>query len=119
MLLVSKKRWLHLILATYLAVSIMGIFTFMAIEPLCSIVFWEDRPVSGGCFTHVDYTIDCLAEGTAIPSKAKGYVYSPLRLVMPFGIRNSRTALPQIALKTIEKVNHINREHTIPLKLLT
>jgi hypothetical protein len=120
--LFSKKKWLRLVLAASLTIATMGIFTFIAVEPLRAIDFLEDRPVSGGFFMPIDYTIDCLAEGITITNKGRGYPFSPLRnghlrILTLVGIKNTGSVLDQFSLTVIEKINHRNIKNTILLKL--
>jgi hypothetical protein len=120
MALFLAKKWPSLILASYLAVAIMGIFTFMAIEPLRSVDFLADEPFSSNFFTSIDLPIDALAEGQTI-SKAGGRSFSPirsgsLRFVLP-GAQNTGAVLAQLSLTAIEKVNSFTIKNTIPLKL--
>jgi hypothetical protein len=121
MFLVSEKRWPRLILTAYFSFSIIGIFTFMEMEPLRSFVFLEDRPASGASLSSADHT--SLTEGAAIISKAGEYSFSLLRnehprVLMPFGTKSIGPVLSQSALKAIEKANYLSIKDTIPLKLL-
>jgi hypothetical protein len=122
MALVLGRKWLRLILAAYLAVAVLGIFTFIATEPLRSIDFWGDKPVSGGFFTPIDLSIDCLAEGTTIMSKARGHSFSPLRagalrMAAPPGAQYTGTVPVQSSFRAIETVNHRTIKNAILLKL--
>jgi hypothetical protein len=73
--------------------------------------------MSEGFFSQVDYTIDCLAEGTSTLSRARGSSCSPLRGVMLLGAKNSGTAFSRFLLNIIEKTNHRTTKTPILLKL--
>jgi hypothetical protein len=111
-----ERKWPRLFLAAYLALSILGIFTFMAVDPLRSIDFGEDRPVSGSFFTSIDLPIGCLAEDTTITSKARGHSFS---MVLPFGTPNTGIVLAQLSLRAVEKASRLTKNNVIPLKLRT
>jgi hypothetical protein len=120
MALFLEKKWPRLILAAYLTVAVMGIFTFLAVEPLRSVDFSADEPFSGGFFTPIDLPIDCLAESQTI-STARGHSFSPLRtgslrLVLP-GAQHTGAVFVQSFLKAIEQVTYLNKKNTILLKL--
>jgi hypothetical protein len=121
MALFLEQKWPRLILAAYLACAIIGIFTFVATEPLRSADFLADAPFSGGSFTQVELPIDCLAEGQTIMSKARGHSFSPLRAgflrFVVSGVQNSGAVLAQPSLKVIEEVNSLTIKKSIPLKL--
>jgi hypothetical protein len=122
MALFPGKKWPRLILAAYLACTTMGIFTFVAVEPLRAVDLLDDESLSGGFLTPIDYTIDCLAEDEAVMSKAGGYSLSPvrhgaLRISTPAGTQAIGSVLAQSSLMAIEKVNALNIKSTILLKL--
>jgi hypothetical protein len=122
MALFSGKKWPRFILAAYLAFATMGIFTFLAVEPLRAVDFLEDEPLAGGFFTPIDYTIDCLAEGETIMGRAGGYSFSPVRNGAPrvpmfAGTQTIDSVLTQSSLGAIEKINDLNIKSTILLKL--
>ncbi|MDR2095191.1 MAG: hypothetical protein LBP76_06700 [Treponema sp.] len=124
MALFSQKKWPCRILAAYLAVSIMRIFTFLAVESFRSFDSLEDGPASDSFFISIDYTIDCLAEGRTITRTAKNSSFSPLRnghlrLLMPFGIKNGGAVFSQSSLNAVKKIQYFNVDNIIPLKLLT
>jgi hypothetical protein len=109
------------VLAAYLTVSILGVFTFLAAEPLCSIDLFGGNPASCGFFTPLDYTIDCLAEGPFAMSR--GWPFSPLRngyLRIPISLENRTTGAvsSKSSLREIEKVKYFSIKDTILLKLL-
>jgi hypothetical protein len=79
MVLLLGKKWLRLILAAYLVLAVMGIFTFAVIDPLQSDGFWKAKTGgSGGFFTLIDHTTDCLSENAIVLGKAKGHSFSSL-----------------------------------------
>jgi hypothetical protein len=119
-LFLGKKRHLPAV-AVYLAVSILGVFTFLAVEPLRSIDLFEGEPASRGVLAPLDYTIDCLAEGPAAMSR--GWSFSPLRsghLRIPLSLENKTTGAvsSKSSLREIEKVKYLSVKDTILLKLL-
>jgi hypothetical protein len=106
-----------LILASYLVLVVMAAFTFAAVEPFSSGEFESPGPISDGFFSQMDYTIDCLAEGASIISKARGASFSPLRSVMPLETKNIGTAFSHLFLNAIEKTNILNIKNIVFLKL--
>jgi hypothetical protein len=120
MVLFSGKQWPRLILAVYLTIAIMGVFTFMVVEPLSVDVF-GDGPVSDGLIMPIDHTIDCLAENVSIISKAGGSSSllrnGHLRILTPFGIKNTGAAFAQSSSDIIEKINYPGIKNSILLKL--
>ncbi|GHV57306.1 hypothetical protein AGMMS49579_22980 [Spirochaetia bacterium] len=122
MVLFLEGKWPRLILAAYLAIAIMGLFTFAAAGPLRSLDSWDNDPFSESFFTSIDLAIDCLAEGETIMSRAGRYSFSPLRtgflrLLMLNAPQNAGSVLAQSSLKAIEKVNYLDIKNTILLKL--
>ena len=120
--LFSEKKRLRFILAVSLIFATMGIFTFMAVEPLRDVDFLDDSQVSGGFFTLIDYTLDCLAASVTIMNKGREYSFSALLnghkyvyVLMPF--ENTGAVLTQSLLKEIESVHYLNTKNTILLKL--
>jgi hypothetical protein len=123
MILFLRGKWPCLILAAYLAVAIMGLFTFAAAEPLRSVDLWDDEPESDVFFALIDFTIDCLAEGETVMSRARGYSFSPLRtgslrILMLIGLQYAGFVLIQSSLKKSEKVNYLTIKNAVLLKLL-
>jgi hypothetical protein len=117
-----KGKWPHLILAAYLALAIMGIFTFAALEPLRSVDFWEDEFASGRSALQQDLSADTPVEGEPVIRNGRGYSFSPLRngslrTVMPLGARDAGSLIAQLPLKAIEKINLRSIKNTIHLKL--
>jgi hypothetical protein len=124
MVLFLGKKWPCLVLAAYLVVAIMGIFTFMEIEPLRSINSLEEEPISGGFLAPIDHFIDCLTEGVTITNKTGGYSFFSLRSgymrILPlFGIKNPGGFLSGPSLRALENVQYLNMKNTILLKLRT
>jgi hypothetical protein len=79
MALLLEKKWLRFILAAYLVLAVMGVFTFAMIEPLQFDDFWKGKTGgSGGFFTLIDHTTDCLSENVIILGKARGHSFSSL-----------------------------------------
>ncbi|AEF82369.1 hypothetical protein [Leadbettera azotonutricia] len=120
--LLIKRKFPHLILAAYLAIAIIGAFSFSAIEPLREIDFWVDKPASSNFLEPIDHSINCLAEGTAIMSRARGYSFSllrngSLRVLMAFGLKNTGSSFFHASLAHAEKMNSLSTKYTIPLKL--
>jgi hypothetical protein len=121
-LLLGKKR-LRLILTAYLVLAVMGIFTLAVIEPFQSDDFWKAKAgESGGFFTLIDHTTDCLSENVIILGKARGHSFSPLhkgspRITMSLGAKDAKTVFSQSFLRVIEKTNYLNLKNTILLKL--
>jgi hypothetical protein len=119
-----EKKWPRLILAACLAFATLGVFTFAELEPLRSVHFQEDNPVSGGFFIPVDFSLDCLAEGETIISKARGYSFSPVRngalrvLTFP-GIQNTGSVPAESPLSKNERTTYLYIKNTIPLKFRT
>ncbi|GHU81763.1 hypothetical protein FACS189468_4980 [Spirochaetia bacterium] len=122
MVLFLEGKASRLILAAYLVFAVPGIGAFAATEPLRSIVFSGDTPISEGFFTPVELTIDYLAEGETMMNKAGGYSFSPLRtgalrILMPSGVPNTGSVPAQLCLKTAEKAHHPDIKNAAPLKL--
>jgi hypothetical protein len=123
MALLLGKKWSRLILAAYLVLAVMGIFTFSVIEHLHSDDFWKAKTGgSGGFFALIDHTTDCLSENVIILGKARGHSFSPLqnsslRIMMSPGAKDAKTVFSQSFLRIIEKTNYLNTKNTILLKL--
>ncbi|GHV07353.1 hypothetical protein FACS189485_17570 [Spirochaetia bacterium] len=122
MALFLERKWPCLILAACLTVAIMGLFTFAAAEPLRSVDSRDDDPFSENFFTSIDITIDCLAEGETIMSRARAYSFSPLRtgslrILMLIGLQYAGFVLIQSSLKKSEKVNYLTMKNALLLKL--
>jgi hypothetical protein len=121
-LLLGEKRP-PLILTAYLALAVIGIFTFVVIEPFHADDFWNaNTERSDGVFTLIDYTTDCLSENVVILGKAGGYSFSPLhnsslRTMMSLGAKDAKTIFSLSFLRIIEKTNYLNIRNTILLKL--
>jgi hypothetical protein len=123
MILFLGRKWPCLILAAYLVVAIMGLFTFAAAEPLRSVDLWADEPESDVFFAPIDFTIDCLAEGETVMSRVRGYSFFPLRtgflrILMLIGLQYAGFILIQSSLKKSEKVNYLTIKNAVLLKLL-
>jgi hypothetical protein len=110
-------------LAAYLAITIMGIFTFAAVEPLRSIDFGENRLILGDPFNQADRnTIDCPTEAIPVVSMAIGYSFSPLRIgplriLLFLETQNVGFVLFQSFFKTLKKINYRTEKKSILLKL--
>jgi hypothetical protein len=123
MVLLFGGKWPRLILAAYLVFAVMGIFTFAVMEPLDFDDFWKaETEESGGFFTLIDYTADCLSENVIIPGKARGHSLSSLhnsslRIMMSPGAKDAETVFSQSFLRIIERADYLNIKNTILLKL--
>jgi hypothetical protein len=71
------KKQRRLILAAYMVIVIIGVFTFSSLESFQSIKLREDKPISGSFFMSINH--DFLAESITLVGRAKGYSPSPLR----------------------------------------
>jgi hypothetical protein len=116
------RKWLRLGFAAYLALATFGTFIFASVEPLRSVDLSMEEPISGGFFTTINLTIDCLAEDSTVISKSRGYFRSPscygqLHAAMPLGVHKAGTAALFLRLKTIEKITYPYIKDTILLKL--
>jgi hypothetical protein len=117
------KKWPRLILAAYLVLAVMGIFTFAVIEPFYFDDFGKAAAgESGGFFALIDHTTDCLSETAIIQGKAKGHSSSSLhnsslRGMMSLGAKDAQTVFSQSFLRVIEKANYLNIKNAILLKL--
>jgi hypothetical protein len=99
-------------LAGYLILVIMGTLVFSMANSLDSSEFRGKEAVLGGSLAPTEITVDWLAEGPAIISKADDYSSSPLRngvlrMSAPPGMQNSGLFLVQSPLKT--KKNTVSR----------
>jgi hypothetical protein len=70
------------IFVVYLALSVMGIFTFAAAADLPTFDFWKSNPAIDGSITSADtdYTTGCLAEYISV--KIRGCSFLPSRKSM-------------------------------------
>ena len=64
------RNWVCLILTSYLVLAVMGAFTFSKDITFCFDTLDGNLPGSGGFFTSINHTIDCLAENTIATGKA-------------------------------------------------
>jgi hypothetical protein len=118
----KKSQAPHLIPAVYLVLAVFGTFTFVAMNILQSVDFNEGTPVSGGFFTSIPHTMDCLAESSTIISRARGHSFFPLRsglarIAMPQGTHKAGTVLLFSGLKIIEQTTYLPVKNNILLKL--
>jgi hypothetical protein len=70
------------IFVVYLALSVMGIFTFAAAADLPAFDFWKSKPAIDGSIVNADadYATGCLAEYISV--KARGCSFLPSRKSM-------------------------------------
>jgi hypothetical protein len=118
----KKSQAPHLIPAVYLVLAVFGTFTFVTMNLLQSVDFNEDTPISGGFFTSMYHTMDCLAEGSTVISRARGHSFFPLRsgllrIVMPQGTHKAGTAVLFSGLRIIEQTTYLPIKNNILLKL--
>jgi hypothetical protein len=122
MVLFPEKKRSHLILVAILILAVTGTFTFAEVEFFRSGDFENNGPISGGFFSPSDYSIDCLAAGGALISRARGHSFSPLRnaslrSAIALGTQNAGIVLSHLSLKAIKNTNHFNIKSAILLKL--
>jgi hypothetical protein len=117
-----EKKWPPLILAAYLAVAIMGIFTLAAVEPLRSVDFFENKIPSGVSIIQQDLSADTPIEGEPVITNGRGYSFSALRngslrTIAALGTRDAGYLIAQTSVNVIQKINHRTIKNTIHLKL--
>ncbi|MDR0640042.1 MAG: hypothetical protein LBG27_14300 [Spirochaetaceae bacterium] len=108
------------VFVVFLALSVMGTFTFAVRADIPAFDFWKGGPIEGGSIASVDadYTIDCLAEYTG---KVRGYLYAPSRksthVITPFGSLFAGIIPLSSVIKTAKPTKVPNSKDTILLKL--
>jgi hypothetical protein len=111
---------LRFVFAAYLALSVLGEFTFAAAEDLTAFDFWKTKPAADGSLISmdVDYTIDCFAEYTA---KMRGFTSLPSRKSMRgitlFGTLYAGIAGAYSGIKAAGPLKAAAGKNTILLKL--
>ncbi|MDR1126563.1 MAG: hypothetical protein LBL06_00380 [Treponema sp.] len=111
---------LRFIFVAYLALSVMGEFTFAAAEDLTAFDFWKSKPITDGSIISmdVDYTIDCFAEYTA---KVRGYSSLPsrksMRIIISFGTLYAGIIASCSGIKLAKPIKAPNSKNTLLLKL--
>ncbi|MDR2096309.1 MAG: hypothetical protein LBP76_12460 [Treponema sp.] len=120
MILLPEKKWPCLILAAYLALVIVGMYTLLEVQAH----YFDDFTENGldNFFTIRDYTIDCQAEDSRVISKAGGYSSSPLgngsqRITALSGMYHAGITFFHSAFKTIINIDYSNIKNNILLKL--
>jgi hypothetical protein len=122
MVLFLERKRPCLILAALLVFAVTGTFTFAEAEFFRSVDFEAPGSISGGFFSPVDYTVDCLAAGGAVISRAGGYSFSPPRGGSPHGTASPGipAAVLAFSLRSLNVIKHtyrINIKSAILLKL--
>ncbi|MDR1094849.1 MAG: hypothetical protein LBL31_00490 [Spirochaetaceae bacterium] len=111
---------LRFIFAVYLALSVLGVFTFAAVPDIAAFDFWKTEPMTDGSISSMDadYTIDCFAEYNV---KARGQ--SPLssrksaHVMTFFGTLRAGIDTSLIAMKIAKPVKVPSSKSTLLLKL--
>jgi hypothetical protein len=117
-----EKKWPPLILAAYLAVAILGIFTLAAVEPLRSVDFLENKILSDASIIQQDLNADTPIEGEPVITNGRGYSFSALRngslrTIVALGTRDAGYLIAQTPVNATQKTNHFTIKNTIHLKL--
>jgi hypothetical protein len=117
-----KKTPLPHIFTAYFAFAVIGMFTFVAMEPFLEGNLRVHEPISGGFLTSLDHVMDCVVGSGAIIDRAGGHSFSPVRngshrLAITLSVQNGKIAFSHLSLKTNKNTNHLNIKSTILLKL--
>jgi hypothetical protein len=95
----------------------------VVIDPFRSSDFGTDGPISEGSLSSIDYTIDCLAEGSTIIGKARNYSFSSLRngqlRIATLPAHKAVAIASFSAIMAIENTEYSHIKSTILLKLRT
>lgn len=118
----TAKKWPALLFTAYLALAVIGTFTFPMFETLDFDELREDHPVAAG-FTAVELALDWLAEGQTLIGKAGRRPASPLtgglpRILAP-ETGKSGAVLFYASRKPFGKIYYPAIKNAIPLKLRT
>jgi hypothetical protein len=117
------KRLPQLFLAAYVAIGVMGVFSFAAVDALRSLNFEAKSPMSDKIFASPDsYFIQYQAAGAAIITKTDNTQFSPLRMGFQriaslFGPPNSGTAFSKSHFTLSANIQYADLINNIPLKL--
>jgi hypothetical protein len=123
MVLFSWKKPPHFFLAAYIAIAVMGAFSFTAVNTLRSVNFEAKNPMSDKIFASFDnYFIQCQAEESTVITKTGNTRFSPLRMGFQliaslFGSSNSGAPFSKSPLGLSVKIQHANLKKNILLKL--
>jgi hypothetical protein len=108
------------IFAAYLALSVLGVFTFAATPDITAFDFWKSKPITDGSVSSMDadYAIDCLAEYSA---KTRGYLTLSSRKstysISFFGILCASIVTSLLVIKAAKPAKAPNNKGTLLLKL--
>jgi hypothetical protein len=123
MVRVLWKRLPQLFLAAYIAVAVVGAFSFAAVDTLRSVNFEAKNPMPDKIFASPDsYFIQYQAAGLTVITKTGGTQFSPLRMGFQriaslSGPPNSGTSFSKSYFMLSAKIQYADLINNIPLKL--
>jgi hypothetical protein len=108
------------IFAAYLALSVLGVFTFAVTPDINAFDFWKTKPMADGSVSSmdVDYAIDCFAQYNVklwgrLPFSSRKSTH----IMTFFGISCAGIVVSLLAMKTAKPVKAPNSKSTLLLKL--